>query len=131
MKTKNILIAIVIVILLSLHFGLKPYLKKRAAIKTAKEVLNCWTNGNLMDSAIYWEKTPEYPPLYGILSYKITKSSFYKENKDLYAKISAKLEFSSDALYSNVTDWTFVFRRNVTAWKVINFYPSDEEPQEN
>ena len=128
---KQILLAVAVIIFLFLNFGLKPYLKKQKAIKITEEILNLWTEGNLMDSAVYWEKKQDYPPLYGILSYKITSSDFYKKQNLLHSKISATLEFSANNLYADKKDWTFVLKRNLGYWKVITFYPSDNPPPED
>ncbi len=130
MKSKQfLLIAFIIAIFLSLNFGLKPYLAKQNAVKTAEEILNLWVNGDLMNSSVYWEKKQEYPPLYGILSYQITKKEFYREDENWYARISAQLKFTAENIYAEKKDWVFVLRRNIGSWKVVNFYSSDNAPE--
>ncbi len=131
MKLKYILISLSVLIFLSLNFGLKPYLKRQKAITTVKEILNLWVKGDLMSSSVYWKKKQEYPPLYGILSYKITETKFYKENQTDYVRISAKLKFTSNNIYADKKDWTFILERKVALWQVINFYSSDNPPEEN
>lgn len=130
-KIHHILISImVIAVLLVLNFKVKPQMKRQGAIKTVNEVLDLWVGGNIMASAVYWEKQQEFPPLYGIKSYTITEKDFYKKDSILYAKISASLEFSQGNLYANKNAWTFILKKNVGSWKVENFYPSDSPPEE-
>jgi hypothetical protein len=128
-NTKVILSIFLVSVFVLLNFGLKPYLQKKEAVTTAREILDLWVEGNLMASSVYWEEKQDYPPLYGITSYELTDIEYYKKDKTLFAKISARLRFTSNNIYADRKNWVFVLERKIRSWKVVDFYcesPSSE-----
>jgi len=121
MKKQNVIISISIIALLALNFTLKPYLRRRGAIRIVKTVLAHWERGDLTLAMPYWEKGVDSPPVYDLIIYEIGEVKFNKNDGAYYAQIIATLDFPPGNLFPSGKKWIFELNRTRYGWKITDF----------
>jgi len=125
MKKKEIIISLLIIIVLIVNFGIRPYLIKRQALITTKKILKLWMANDIMGAKIFWKEEKDLPPFYNITSYKILNYQYYKENSDIFARISFSLTFAPNNIYPSGKEWVFILKKFIGTWKVVDFHQKE------
>ena len=121
----DVLVAAIVVILsfsCVVHFFVKPFMYRHEAVKTVKTVLNLWKNQNFTKVMDIWENPKNHPDIYNLLSYKILRSQFDKQDGRRHAVVAASLSFGQDSFLPNNDVWIFEVEKFELGWKVTDFY---------
>ena len=122
MIRKNKIILSSVLFILFYFFVLIPYLYRREAARTVQSVIKSWQTGDMSYAFNAWLDMQKSPPVYELVSAKITKSIFDKKDGARHALIYAILTFKPDNTLPSDKEWVFELNRTALGWKVINFY---------
>lgn len=125
MKKQNIVISLLLVALLFLNLSVKPYLRRRDAIRIIKTVLTHWGNDDLMLAMPYWEKEIDSPPIYDLLTSEIIEGKIGKKDGVHIAQITATLEFPPGNPFYSGKKWIFELNKTRYGWKIMDYSLSE------
>ena len=120
MDHKKIILILIIILGVS-YFPLKHYLLKRTITRMAVEILHNWQNNNLTGNYVYWKDPMQSPPIYGLNSYEIIKTTF--EKKEISSvQVYMRLDFPADNLLPSGKIWIMEFYKFPRlGWLVVDF----------
>ena len=110
---------------------LQSYLLKRTLTRTTVTILKNWETNNLTANFTYWKVPENAPPIYGLLSYKIVKSTYQMEGEIPAYKFYLELEFPADTLLPAGKTWILEYYKFPRiGWLVANFGIDNSNPPE-
>ena len=110
---------------------LQSFLLKRDLTRTTITILKNWETNNLPANYVYWKVQENAPPIYGLSSYKIIKSSYKIEGNIPIYRFYLALEFPPDNLLPAGKTWILEYYKFPRlGWLVANFGIDETKPTE-
>lgn len=122
MNKQNIIVGLLFVVLLTLNFTIKPYLRQRDTVRIIETVLTHWENGDLTLAMPYWEHEVDSPPVYNLLAYEVGKGKVSRNNGRYSAQIIATLNFPPGNPLPSGKKWIFELIKTRYGWKITDFH---------
>ncbi len=121
MKTKNIFLISLVVLIAILYFVVKPSLMKREVTRIVTTVLTSWQTNDMDRTYVYWKNPYKYPPVFSLVSYQIKSKVFDKKNKRRHAQFNVILEFTPGTHLPSGQEWILELSQSHLGWQITDF----------